>query len=60
MLDAAMAAIDPANALSVEGSARATAALTFNVSKAHKIGSSTGRGSERISVSIADGKYDIW
>jgi len=61
MLDAAMAAIDPANALSVEGSARATAALTFNVSKdpqnwAFQLQGS--RGSERISVSIADGKYD--
>ncbi len=61
MLDAAMAAIDPANALSVEGSARATAALTFNVSKDPQNWSfqlQGSRGSERISVSIADGKYD--
>ena len=61
MLDAAMAAIDPANALSVEGSARATAALTFNVSKDPQnweFQLQGSRGSERISVSIADGKYD--
>ena len=51
MLDAAMAAIDPANALSVEGSARATAARLSMSQKTHKIGSSNCKVAGEVSAS---------